>query len=458
MRVTGNAAVFSNKEPLSGEILVQKNANTGKWGVGFALMLGKSQPFSDLVPSIKELDHFAFANGALVFSTFPASFSFNGLARTVSLDAPGVEFVAQLGFSGRVLGVVQKWTHIEAIDVSAKFGTTTKKFTLTADIVGHWNLGTPSVAMTDIEFSLAVGGASGVEVSLTTLFDVYMSGNRKLQFRGAISLDPVEVTIDAAMTTDYKNAFGLKALTIDHSELSVGFNVETGVPVRVGIGGGYKWGNVLSGDMDVLVDVVHVENTVFYGATDGWSLTKTAGLVCGKCAASIPQFFEFKFGKAYLLVNPGPTAVTFNGEYFPSGAMFSVSSFQISTFLSGSASLSLQGTLEAPTSVSVRATFNETDLFHLGVIKLTGCSGSGPFHLNFDLDKDMKTSSVDIDARVEILSTASIGVKLQMAQNTMQVHSDLVVGNATTHLVSHSRPVARGNAEKTDGLFFICYL
>ena len=111
VRVSGNVAIFSNKEPLSGEVLVKKDETTGKWGVGFALMLGASQPFSDLVPSIKSLDHFAFANGALVFSTLPASFAFNGLARTVSLDAPGVEFVAQLGFSGSVLGVVQKWTH-----------------------------------------------------------------------------------------------------------------------------------------------------------------------------------------------------------------------------------------------------------------------------------------------------------------------------------------------------------
>ena len=290
--------------------------------------------------------------------------------------------------------------------------------------------------MTDIELSMAVGGTEGVQVSLTTLFDVYMSGGRKLQFSGAISLDAVEVTVDAAMTTDYTRAFGLKALTIDHSELSIGFNTETGIPVHVGIGGGYKWGTVLSGDMDVLVDVVHPEKTVFYGATDGWSLEKTANLVCGSCANAIPKFLALKFGKAYLLVNPGPTAVTFNEEYFPAGAMFSVSNFQISTLLTGSASVNLQGTLESPTSINVRGDFNETDLFDLHLVKLTGSSGSGPFHIYFNLDKNMKASNVDLDARVEFLGAASAGVKLQMAQNSVSIHSDVIVGKRSNALLS----------------------
>ena len=437
VRVTGNAAVFSNKEPLSAEILVQKDEKTKKWGVGFALMLGASQPFSDLVPSIKSLDHFAFANGALVFSTFPASFSFNGLARPVSLDAPGVKFDAQLGFSGSVLGVVQKWTHIEAVDVSATFGTTTEKFTLTADIVGHWNLGTPSVAMTDIVLSLAVGGTEGVQASLATVFEVYMSGGRTLQFTGSIALDPLEVTVDAAMTTDYTHAFGLDKLTIDHSELLMGFNVETGVPVKVGIGGGFQYGTFFHGDMDVLVDVLHPANTVFYAETDGFSLDKAAQLVCGTCSKSIPEFFTFQFGKTFLKVNPGPTAVSFNQEYFPPGAMFSVSSFQISTFLMGSASVSLQGTLENPTSVAVRGDFNETDLFNLGVVKIAGSSGKGPFHLDFTIDTKSKTTSeANIDASVTLLGAVSVGIKLSMSQTGMNIQSELVVGKRSDALLS----------------------
>ena len=158
--------------------------------------------------------------------------------------------------------------------------------------------------------------------------------------------------------------------------------------------------------------------------------------MCGSCANAIPKFLALKFGKAYLLVNPGPTAVTFNEEYFPAGAMFSVSNFQISTLLTGSASVNLQGTLESPTSINVRGDFNETDLFDLHLVKLTGSSGSGPFHIYFNLDKNMKASNVDLDARVEFLGAASAGVKLQMAQNSVSIHSDVIVGKRSNALLS----------------------
>jgi hypothetical protein len=128
-------ALFSVKELLGVQLRIEERDNT--WGFSFVANLGSAVAFSDMVPAIKSLDTFAFADAMLVISTFktgrPQTFAFT--PRSITMAEPGVVLSAQLGLSGDGLDVVQEWTGLEAIELRGTFGTTTTSFRLEVSVV-----------------------------------------------------------------------------------------------------------------------------------------------------------------------------------------------------------------------------------------------------------------------------------------------------------------------------------
>ena len=421
LRVSGNLAVFSDRTPLSAELVVMRpdSPPAASWGFGFAVAVGEKLDWvGHLAPALRSLVSYAFMDGVLAMSSLPAGTSVqfpNLLARNVAVAGPGVELAAQMGLHGKGLDTVRKWTGINGVDVTGTYRTDTTDLVLSGDVLGTWNLGTPRVRLTEAQLSVSAKLGSDAPLPTASLAG-FMSvdvGSRPalstLKLRGSISLDPAAVTLDAALLNDWSEPFGVARLTLERAEASIGFNVETGVPIRGGLSGGFRWGKSLAGDATVLFDAASGDGIVAAYLSE-FSLDDIVQSICGECA--VPSWLahsvlELSFDGADLEVNPGAAAQTFNGRTFAPGVYFKVQRFDLFGLLRGSALVQAS----QDKSIDVTLAVNETRI--ADVVVISGASGTGPFKLDIAL-LDQPASSVDhvvFDCGVDVINVLNLAAK-----------------------------------------------
>eukprot|EP00729_Bicosta_minor_P012723 gene12723-29728_t len=396
--ITGRMALFSDTALLDVDVVL-KRAKESKWHVAVGVDVGNTALLTSIVPGeAKTLDRYSFSDIMLLITTFDTPQSFAFMPRAIEAAGPGV-----------------KWTGIDAVEVACSFQTATETLTFEADLVGtNWAVG--PVKMTKVSVLLEVAmeaaeEAANPKLSLDGFFDLRLRG-QTLQFVGGVSISPIEATLYAAMTSDWAEPLGLRGLTLTKCALQVGFNLETGLPMSIGVMGGMVLGSAeahgsrhLHGNATVLVDAADPESTVLSVDVANFDLTTLIQDMCTGC--TVPAILEqtildVSFKEAFLQVNPGSVSQTFNGEVYQPGAVFRLTDVHLFGLLAGSADIRLAGTagdpagadnagasaslLAVPSSIVLNLTINATTLF--GVVGIASADGHGPFVINGHVERD----------------------------------------------------------------------
>eukprot|EP01029_Cantina_marsupialis_P030859 TRINITY_DN85415_c0_g1_i1.p1 TRINITY_DN85415_c0_g1~~TRINITY_DN85415_c0_g1_i1.p1 ORF type:complete len:2235 (-),score=676.93 TRINITY_DN85415_c0_g1_i1:474-7178(-) len=388
---------FHHKEIVN--IQLEVTEMNGLWGFGFGVGISSPFHFDDVMPSIPLLDKLpAFVNGAFAFAYQQQPFIYttkNGL--TLSVDR-GIAF----GATAKTNKAILKWTGIEFIQYKGEINFASHNIHLEAVLETDWHLG--NLYFYEAGVFLDIGGAQGFDIGILCNMMIKFNAHNQLRFGVKIMFATRGVVLDGYTLDDWHRPFGLKGLTVDHSEAEIGFSWAF-VPFMFGISGGLEVGSV-KGAMTLYVDP-SINTYVIAARLNEFNMGKMVDtLLDTHCGKLINTITGITFKGLDLELNTGAQAVVFNQQTFNPGFLFKVDEFALFHILKGDARVMINPHV----GISVAGHIHPFN-FLGGLIQVSGYNGaSSPASVDIAIGTGM--SHFKIDGRIEILHLLNAGGKI----------------------------------------------
>eukprot|EP01029_Cantina_marsupialis_P009954 TRINITY_DN228_c0_g1_i1.p1 TRINITY_DN228_c0_g1~~TRINITY_DN228_c0_g1_i1.p1 ORF type:complete len:2244 (+),score=810.53 TRINITY_DN228_c0_g1_i1:561-6734(+) len=411
--VAADVAAFKDTAVVNIELEIAEIG--GSWGFGFGIGISSGFKFSNVMPSYGALkDLPPFLNGGFAFAWQEQPFVYKVGALELSV-AKGIAF----GARGHTPAAVLKWTGIEFIIFKGAFNFDTDSIHLEADFEMDWHLG--NLYFYEAGFFLDIGGAHGFDLGIVCNMMIKFNASNQLRFGIKILFTVEGVILDGYTLDDWKQPFGIKGLTVDHSEVEIGFSYAF-VPFMFGISGGLEVGSE-KGSMTFYVDPSQ-DTYVIAAKLNEFNLGKMiSDLTNGKISAGfVNTMVGVTFKGLDLELNTSSKPLLFNQQTFQPGFLFKVDEFTLMDVIKGDA------LVEINQSVGLKVKGHVQPFNFLGnLVQVSGYDGpTKPATL--DIEIGGIGSHFLMDGRIKILNMIDAGAKIAIQDAHCNIDADFKSG------------------------------
>eukprot|EP01029_Cantina_marsupialis_P014224 TRINITY_DN31454_c1_g1_i3.p1 TRINITY_DN31454_c1_g1~~TRINITY_DN31454_c1_g1_i3.p1 ORF type:complete len:1110 (-),score=244.22 TRINITY_DN31454_c1_g1_i3:14-3343(-) len=410
---------FQNQEVV--DIKMEISEVDGEWGFGFGIGIDSGFHFNELMKSFEDLsDMPKFTNAvlAIAYQLKPFTYRFGELEVTAE---DGIYFKGE----SHVHDAVTKWTGIESFVLEGSIATETHAVHLEADMNTTWKLGNLHFNQAGIFF----------DINEETGFDLGIDCNMMLQFKDQSQFNfdvKIELKEDITLTgrslDKWKSPFGMSSLTIDKTELEVGFTYEM-EPKIFGISGGLELGRE-TGSMTIFVNPSD-GTFVVAGSLTQFSLGNMVDtLVPGAGDESLQSVHGIYLKDLDMDLNTGRGALEFDDKTFAPGFKFDVGEFDI---------FGAKGNGHVVATESGLSVTGHIDPFSFadGVVEVYGYNDlNSPSSVDITIGTGTESSHFNIECEISIENLLKAGTKIEIDDNgiTADVELDIGTMSASGHL------------------------
>eukprot|EP01029_Cantina_marsupialis_P009957 TRINITY_DN228_c0_g3_i1.p1 TRINITY_DN228_c0_g3~~TRINITY_DN228_c0_g3_i1.p1 ORF type:complete len:2242 (+),score=886.81 TRINITY_DN228_c0_g3_i1:191-6916(+) len=411
--ISADLEAFKGREVVNIELEVSEQ--NGVWGFGFGVGITSQFHFSDVMPSFGALEKLPpFVNGAFVFAyqQQPFVYKAGGLELSVSR---GIAF----GARAHTHAAVQKWTGIDYVMFKGAINFATHSIHLEADLEMDWHLG--DLYFYEAGMFLDIGGSQGFDLGIMCNMMVKFNSHNELRFGIKIMFAARGIVLDGYTLDDWHQPFGIKGLTVDHSEVEVGFSYAF-APFMFGISGGLEVGPE-KGAMTLYVDP-SINTYVIAAKLNEFNLGKMVStLTHGRISSGLVNTFAgIEFKGLDLELNTGSQAVVFNQQTFNPGFLFKVDEFTLMNIIHGDARVMVNPHVGLSVAGHIKP-FS----FAGGLVKVSGYSGSSS-PASLDIAAGVGMTHFKLDGRVNVVDVINAGAKIAIDDTGVLVDLDFRKG------------------------------
>eukprot|EP01029_Cantina_marsupialis_P009956 TRINITY_DN228_c0_g2_i2.p1 TRINITY_DN228_c0_g2~~TRINITY_DN228_c0_g2_i2.p1 ORF type:complete len:1248 (+),score=429.59 TRINITY_DN228_c0_g2_i2:3236-6979(+) len=434
--VEADLAAFKGREVVNIELEISEI--NGVWGFGFGIGIKSGFKFQDIMPSFGALSKLpAFVDGAFAVAYQQQPFIYKIGQLEVSIDR-GIAF----GARAHAHHAIQKWTGIEFVEFKGAINTATHSVHLEADIEMNWHLG--SLYFYEAGVFLDIGGIHGFDLGIKCNMMIHFKDHSQLKFGVKVMLSVTDIIVDGYTLNDWHKPFGIKGLTIDHSEAEVGFSYAL-VPEMFGVSGGLEIGKE-KGSMTVYVDP---SNGIFVvaGSINKFNL---GGMLSTLTSAIAPHSKLSSVLSIYLKdlemeLNTARKAISFNQHTYNPGFLFNVGEFDAFGLIKGDGHLMINPHVGVSMSGHIQP-FN----FAHGLVEVSGYGGSShPATVDIALGAGM--NHFKVDGRISVAHFFNAGAKIEIDNHGIIMDTDVKIG--AMKLISKLHAVTRSAGHPSDFSF-----